>query len=66
MQRECVRNGQMPSDTKQLCVLMVGNGFNCLAADHGRKPFEHSGKVRVFSRAEPLLAFQGRHAFWLI
>jgi hypothetical protein len=41
-------------------------GFNWPAADHGRKPFEHSRKVRVFSSDEGLLAFQGRHAFWLI
>ena len=36
-----MRNGHMPEDTKQLCVLMMRNGFSWLAADHGSKPFEH-------------------------
>ena len=53
-----MRNGHMPSDTKQLCALTMGNGFNWLAADHGRKIFEHSRKVRVFLPAERLLALQ--------
>jgi hypothetical protein len=45
----------------------MGNGFNWLAADHGRKHFYNSKKrEHVSSPAERLLAFQGRHAFWLI